>query len=184
MAHQHFHTFTRTSVRVSKINTDARAQLTFQMLTLLKKTSISLATYLSDIEWLTSFRQRNYMVSISIRHRVAISTLHKNNDIKTIMAYLPRLRFLTSNGRYRVLGGIGSYLYHLISADMSVQHSVACIETILKWCCFFIDSWQCSCTLLNIEWSTWRQRWIPSYRYNTDVGQRIGLHGIMLLISG
>ena len=32
--------------------------------------SISLATYLSDIEWLTSFRQRNYMVSISIRHRV------------------------------------------------------------------------------------------------------------------
>ena len=32
--------------------------------------SISLATYLSDIEWLTSFRQRNYMVSISIRHWV------------------------------------------------------------------------------------------------------------------
>ena len=32
--------------------------------------SISLVTYLSDIEWWTSFRQRNYMVSISIRHRV------------------------------------------------------------------------------------------------------------------
>ena len=29
--------------------------------------SISLATYLSDIEWLASFRQRNYMGSISIR---------------------------------------------------------------------------------------------------------------------
>ena len=32
--------------------------------------SISLATYLSDIEWLTSFRQWNYMVSISIPHQV------------------------------------------------------------------------------------------------------------------
>ena len=32
--------------------------------------SISLATYLSDIEWLTSFRQPNYMVSLSIRHRL------------------------------------------------------------------------------------------------------------------
>ena len=32
--------------------------------------SISLATYLSDIVWLTSFRQRNHMESISIRHRV------------------------------------------------------------------------------------------------------------------
>ena len=38
--------------------------------------SISLATYLSDIELLTSFRQPNYMVSIS--------TLHKNNGIETI----------------------------------------------------------------------------------------------------
>ena len=32
--------------------------------------SISLATYLSDIVWLTSSRQRNHMESISIRHRV------------------------------------------------------------------------------------------------------------------
>ena len=32
--------------------------------------SISVAPYLSDIVWLTSLRQRNYMVCISIRHRV------------------------------------------------------------------------------------------------------------------
>ena len=46
--------------------------------------SISLATYLSDIEWLTSFRQRNYMVSYIDTTSGAISTLHKNNDIETI----------------------------------------------------------------------------------------------------
>ena len=46
--------------------------------------SISLATYLSDIEWLTSFRQRNYMVSYIDATSFAISTLHKNNDIETI----------------------------------------------------------------------------------------------------
>ena len=34
---QNFDTFTRTSARVSKMNSVARAQLTFQMLTLLKK---------------------------------------------------------------------------------------------------------------------------------------------------
>ena len=46
--------------------------------------SISLATFLSDIEWLTSFRQRNYMVSYIDTTSGAISTLHKNNDIETI----------------------------------------------------------------------------------------------------
>ena len=46
--------------------------------------SISLATYLSDIEWLTSFRQRNYMVSYIDTTSGAISTLHKNNDNETI----------------------------------------------------------------------------------------------------
>ena len=46
--------------------------------------SISLATYLSDIEWLTSFRQRNYMVTYIDTTSGAISTLHKNNDIETI----------------------------------------------------------------------------------------------------
>ena len=46
--------------------------------------SISVATYLSDIEWLTSFRQRNYMVSYIDTTSGAISTLHKNNDIETI----------------------------------------------------------------------------------------------------
>ena len=46
--------------------------------------SILLATYLSDIEWLTSFRQRNYMVSYIDTTSGAISTLHKNNDIETI----------------------------------------------------------------------------------------------------
>ena len=46
--------------------------------------SISLATYLSDIEWLTSFWQRNYMVSYIDTTSGAISTLHKNNDIETI----------------------------------------------------------------------------------------------------
>ena len=44
--------------------------------------SISLATYFSDIERLTSFWQRHYMVSLSTSG--AISTLHKNNDIETI----------------------------------------------------------------------------------------------------
>ena len=44
--------------------------------------SISLATYLSDIEWLTSFRQRNYIYIDTTLG--AISTLHKNNDIETI----------------------------------------------------------------------------------------------------
>ena len=47
--------------------------------------SISLDTYLSDIEWLTSFRQRNYISGIYIDTTSgAISTLHKNNDIETI----------------------------------------------------------------------------------------------------
>ena len=47
--------------------------------------SISLDTYLSDIEWLTSFRQRNFDSGIYIDTTSgAISTLHKNNDIETI----------------------------------------------------------------------------------------------------
>ena len=37
---KNFHTFTWTTVRVSKMNAFARAQLTFQMLTLHKKMSI------------------------------------------------------------------------------------------------------------------------------------------------
>ena len=43
-------------------------------------------------------------------------------------------RFLTSNGRYRVLSGIGSNLYHVVLVNTSVQHSVAIIKTISKWC--------------------------------------------------
>ena len=42
--------------------------------------------------------------------------------------------FLTSNGRYRVLSAIGSYLYDLESADTSLQNNLAIIETISKWC--------------------------------------------------
>ena len=79
----------------------------------------------------------------------AISTLHKNIDIERISYWhiYPgsgvEVRFLTSTGRNCVLSGIGSYLYHLISADMSVLHRVAFIETISKWC-FFINICQCS----------------------------------------
>ena len=48
---KNFETFTRTSVRVSKTNAVARAQLTFQMLTLLQK-----YVWITGPQWVKSFR--------------------------------------------------------------------------------------------------------------------------------
>ena len=86
--------------------------------------------------WLPSFKQRNYMVSLWIRHRVHDPTwvLLYWNDI--IMAYLLWLRCWSqiSDIEWSISlvlgGGIWSRLYHLVSADTSVQQNVAIIETI------------------------------------------------------
>ena len=152
--------------------------------------SISVATYLSHIVWLTSFRQRNYMVSISIRHRVLyrpyiriMISKRYNNGIFTsapvlksdfwhrmidivfpteldriyIIWYRPKCR---SNKALPLLKRYRNGVFSLIFANVVGRY------------------------LSDIEWSTWRRRGIPSYRYSSDVGQYIGLHGIVLLISG
>ena len=59
---------------------------------------------------------------------------YRKNIITAYFTSSVEARFLTSNGRYRVLSGIGSNLYHVVSVNTSVQHSVAIIETISKWC--------------------------------------------------
>ena len=45
--------------------------------------SISLVTYLSDIEWLTSLRQRNYMVSIPTSSAMSMISKRHHNGIFT-----------------------------------------------------------------------------------------------------
>ena len=152
--------------------------------------SISLATYLSDIEWLTSFRQPNYMVSILIRHRelyrpykrIMISKRYRNGifisapvlksdfwhrmvdivfsaelDRIYIIWYRPICR---SNKALPLLKRYRNGVISLIFANVVGRY------------------------LSDIEWSTWRRRGIPPNRYSSDVGQYIGLHGIVLLISG
>ena len=152
--------------------------------------STSLATYLSDIEWLTSFQQRNYMVSISIRYRVL---------------YRPYIRITISkryhNGIFTSDPVLKSDFWHrlvdiVFSAELDniyiIWYRPICRSNIAlpllkryRNGVFFINICQWSWPIsIDIEWSTSRRRGIPSYRYSSDVGQYIGLHGIVLLISG
>ena len=62
------------------INIDILYRMTDVELALESYLSISLATYISEIEWLTSFPHGIYIDATL----GAISTLHKNNDIETI----------------------------------------------------------------------------------------------------
>ena len=152
--------------------------------------SISLATYLSDIVWLTSFRQRNYMVSISIRHHVL---------------YRPYIRIMISqryyNGIFTSAPVLKSDFWHrmveiVFSTELDriyiIWYRPICRSNIALPLLKRYRNGVFSLILANvvgrylsdIEWSTWRRRGISSYRYSSDVGQYIGLHGIMLLISG
>ena len=143
--------------------------------------SISLATYLSDIVWLTSFRQRNYMVSISIRHRVL---------------YRPYIRIMISkryhNGIFTSAPVLKSDFWHRM-VNIVFSTELGCIYIIwYRSICrsnialpllkryrngvfSLIFANVVGRYLSDIEWSTWRRRRIPSYRYSSDVGQYIGL---------
>ena len=93
--------------------------------------------YLSDIEW-RSFGKRipsYFVVSIS----AAISTCHialstskqyKNGIFISDLT----IEMSDIDGWYRVLNGIASYSYRLITTVMSLQHSVVLIKTMSKWC--------------------------------------------------
>ena len=152
--------------------------------------SISLATYLSDIEWLTSFRQRNYMVSRSKRHRVLfrpyIRIMISKRYHNGIFTSAPVLK---SDFRHRVvdsvfsaeLGRIYIILYRPICrSNIALPLLKRCRNGVFS----LIFANVVGRYLSDIEWSTWRRRGIPSYRYSSDVGQYIGLHGIVFLISG
>ena len=151
--------------------------------------SISLATNLSDIEWLTSFRQPNYMVSISIRHRVL---------------YRPYIRIMISkrchNGLFITAPLSKSDFWHgmveiMFSAELARSYiiwyrpicrsniALPLLKRYRNGAISLIFANVVGRYLSDIEWSTWRRRGIPSYRYSSDVGQYIGLHGIVLLIS-
>ena len=136
--------------------------------------SISLATYLYDIVWLTSFRQRNCMLSLSIRHRVL---------------YRPYIRIMISkryhNGIFTSAPMLKSDFWHgMVDIVFSTEFDriyITCHRPIyrpnitlplLKRCrnVFFslIFANVVGRYLYDIEWSTWRRRGIQSYRYSSD----------------
>ena len=146
--------------------------------------SISLATYLSDIEWLTLFRQPNYMVSISIQHRVL---------------YRPYIRIMISkwyhNGLFISAPVLKSDFWHrmvdiVFSMELDRIHiiwyrpifrsniALPLLKRYRNGVISLIFANVVGRYLSDIEWSTWRRRGIPSYRYSSDVG-RYGM-----LISG
>ena len=152
--------------------------------------SISLVTYISDIKWLTSFRQQNYMVSISIRHRVLcrpyIKLMKSKRYPNGIFTSAPVLK---SNFWHRMVDIVFSaeldriYIiwyrqtcWSNIALPLMKRYRNGVFSLIFA----NVVGWYLS----NIEWSTWRRRGIPSYQYSSDVGQYIGLHGIVLLTSG
>ena len=122
--------------------------------------SISLATYISDIEWLTSFPQRNYMVSISIRHRVL---------------YRPYIRIMISkryhNGIFTSAPVLNSDFWHrMVDIVFSAELDRIYIVWYRPTCRFnmalpLLKRYRNGVfSLIYIEWSTWRRRGIPSYR--------------------
>ena len=152
--------------------------------------SISLAAYLSDIEWLTSLRQPNYMVSILIQHRVL---------------YRPYIRIMISklyhNGLFISAPVLKSDFWHrmvdmVFSAELNriyitwyrpICRSNIALPLLKRYRNGVISSILANVIgryLSDIEWSTWHRKEIPSYRYSSDVGKHISLHGIVLLISG
>ena len=137
--------------------------------------SISLATYRSDIEWLTSFRQPNYIVSISIRHRVL---------------YRPYIRIMISkwyhNGLFISAPVLKSDFWHrlvdiLFSAELDriyiIWYRPICRSNIAlpllkrygNCVILLIFANVVGRYLSHIEWSTWRRSGIPSYRYSSDI---------------
>ena len=142
--------------------------------------SISLVTYLSDIEWLTSFLQRNYLY-ISIRHGVYVPCR-------------PYIWIIISKRYHNVIFSsapvLKSDFWHrtgiVFSAelDMSVQSSVAFNESISKWHCFhyFLPMKLADIYLIlndrrDVEGEFHRIDIIPMSIY-------VGLHGTALLTSG
>ena len=143
--------------------------------------SISLATYLSDIVWLTLFRQRNYMVSISKRHRVL---------------YRPYIRIMISklyhNGIFTSAPVLKSDFWHrMVDIVFSTELDRFYIIWYRPICRSYIALpslkryWN-GVNICHCSWpiSIWywmidvTSKGIPSYRYSSDVGQYIGLHGI------
>ena len=139
--------------------------------------SISLATYLSDI----SFRQPNYMVSLSIRHR---------------LLYRPHIRIMISKRYHNCLfisaPVLKSDFWHrmvdiVFSAELDriyiIWYRSICRSNIAlpllkrhrNGVISLIFANVVGRYISDIEWSTWRRRGIPSYRYSSDVGRYIGL---------
>ena len=140
--------------------------------------SISLVTYLSDIEWLTSFLQRNYLY-ISIRHGVLC---------RPYICIIISKRY--HNGIFSSAPVLKSDFWHrtgiVFSAelDMSVQSSIAFNESISKWRFFryFLPMKLADIYLIlndrrDVEGEFHRIDVIPMSIY-------IGLHGTALLTSG
>ena len=152
--------------------------------------SILLATYLSDIVWLTSFRQRNYMVSISIRHQVLdrpyIRIMISERYHDGIFISAPVLKSDFWHRMVDIVFSTESDRIHIIWYRPICRSNIAL--PLLKRYRNGIFSLQFANVvgryLSDIEWSMWRRRGIPSYGYSSDVGQYICLHGTVLLISG
>ena len=146
--------------------------------------SISLATYLSEVVWLTSFRQRNYMVSISIRHPVLyrpyiIIPMSKryHNGIFTSAPVLKSdfwhrmidIMFSTELDRIYII-----WYRPICRSSIALPLLQRYRNGVFSLIFANVVGWYLS----NIEWSTWCRRGIPSYRYSSDVGQYIGLHSV------
>ena len=152
--------------------------------------SISLATHLSDLVWLTSFRQRNYMVSISIRHRVLYRPYMRNMISKPchngIFTSAPVLKSDFSHRMVDIVFSTELDCIYIIWYQPICRYNIALplLKRYRNGVLSLIFANVVGRYLFDIEWSTWRRRGIPSYRYSSDVGQYIGLHGTVLLISG
>ena len=108
---KNFDTFTRTSVRVSKINAVARAQLTFQMFTLLKKylyhksmcsktwDSKCLALIAQMVRAFAWIRRLGVRVPLKLRHFLSQKLWHFHKNIRSCVeneCWCPRTVYISN----------------------------------------------------------------------------------------
>ena len=130
-----------------------------------------------------NFSNWNVLYAVLFEKQYIISGTFSDKNrwiIKKVMVLKKLLPHLATRGTYSP----GNYRCDEAWREQTlVYHPVMCQQRLIycTWELNVMCSWPIS---IDIEWSTWRRRGIPSYRYSSDVGQYIGLHGIMLLISG
>ena len=126
--------------------------------------SISLVTYLSDIEWLTSFLQRNCLYIYRYDMECYVDPTYKlwyRNDI--IMAYFPRLRC------WSPISDIERASFSQRNWICRSRAALPLMKLYRNGVFSLLFANEVGRYLSDIEWSTWCWRGIPSYRYSSDV---------------